>query len=455
MRVRDVVRSSAFRATVGFALATTVATMLIFVFVYWRITTSEAGRVRRVLVEEAAKGANYSEMELRKALELRLTRDLRRLDYVALFAASGAMQLGNVDRLPAIPIDGKSHLVPEEKLPGSEDRFEPAVFVARSRSDGGVLLLGRSLSETFALRQTVINALATAIVPTLILAFGVGMLLARRMTKRLDELHGTITKIMAGGWQLRLPEHETSDEIGRLSRDVNQMLDEIVRLIRQLRNVGENIAHDLRTPLAVMRAKLERGLVAADEPSLRQTAGQALEELDKAIAAIAALLRVAEIENGPSTRRFKPVDLAQVCEELFDFYEPLAEAKSVSMTLRADSPVLVPGDGDLLREGVSNLIDNAIKFAPVGGKVQVEATASDGRSRVVITDNGVGVPSDERNRIFERYFRGERNASTAGVGVGLSITAAIARLHEFDLTVSDNGPGARFEIVARNRQHDY
>jgi len=446
MRVPEAFRSSAFRATLAFALATTVAILVIFGFVYLQITTADENRVRAVLVDEASKGADYSQAELERALELRLTRDLRRLDYVALFDSAGNPMLGNVRRLPDIPVDGKSHLIPKELLPGAADRYEPAVFVARRRADGGVLLLGRSLSDAYALRGAVIAALATALLPTFVLALAIGMLLARRMTRRLAALHETIARIMEGGLQLRLPLRKRADEIDQVSRDVNVMLDEIVRLMAQVRNVGENIAHDLRTPLSVVRIKLERGLAARDEAALRAAAAEALEQLDKAIAAIAALLRVGEIENRPGSRRFGQIDLSGICTDLFEFYEPLGRAKSISMDLEAASPVLIEGDGDLMREALSNLIDNAIKFTPEGGTVRVMAGMESGRPVIRVCDNGAGVASAERERIFDRYFRAERTNLSRGSGVGLSIATAIAHLHGLDLRVVDNNPGARFEL---------
>jgi signal transduction histidine kinase len=397
-------------------------------------------------VDEASKGADYTAAELQRALELRLTRDLRRLDYVALFDSGGDAKLGNVPRLPDIPVDGKSHLIANERLPGTADRYEPAVFVGRHRADGGILLLGRSLSDAYALRTTVLAALATAIPPTFVLALAIGMWLARRMTRRLAALHDTIARIMQGGLQLRLPLRKTPDEIDQLARDVNAMLDEIVRLMAQVRNVGENIAHDLRTPLSVVRVRLERGLTASDEVALRLAAGGALDELDKAIAAIAALLRVGEIESGPASRRFAPIDLSGICADLFEFYEPLGRAKSISMVLEAHAPVLIEGDGDLMREALSNLIDNAIKFTPEGGAVRVMATSESGRPFIRVCDNGAGVASEERERIFDRYFRADRASPSRGNGVGLSIATAIAHLHGLDLRVMDNNPGARFEL---------
>lgn len=446
MRVPEAFHSSAFRVTLAFALATTVAILLIFGFVYLQITTADENRVRAVLVEEASKGADYSQAELERALELRLTRDLRRLDYVALFDSAGNPTLGNVARLPDIPVDGKSHLIPKELLPGAADRYEPAVFVARRRADGGVLLLGRSLSDAYALRGAVIAALATALLPTFVLALAIGMLLARRMTRRLAALHETIARIMEGGLQLRLPLRKRADEIDQLSRDVNVMLDEIVRLMAQVRNVGENIAHDLRTPLSVVRVKLERGLAAQDEAALRAAAAEALEQLDKAIAAVAALLRVGEIENRPGSRRFGQIDLSGICADLFEFYEPLGRAKSISMVLEAASPVLIEGDGDLMREALSNLIDNAIKYTPEGGAIHVMAGMESGRPIIRVCDNGAGVALEERERIFDRYFRADRANPSRGSGVGLSIATAIAHLHGLDLRVVDNSPGARFEL---------
>lgn len=449
MRAPEVFRSSALRLALGFMLATTAATLLTFSFVYWRITSSVEQQARAILVDEADKGANYNEEELRKALDLRLTRDLRRLDYVGLFDPSGKLLLGNVEAMPEIAVDGESHLVKNARPPGAQDRIEPAIFVARRRTDGSVLLLGRSLVEVHALRQTVLNALAMALAPAVLLALATGMVLARRMTRRLAALHATIERIMQGELQIRLPIGKVPDEIDELSRDVNTMLDEIVRLMVQIRNVGENIAHDLRTPLSVMRAKLERGLSASADGALHVAASHALEELDRAIASIAALLRVAEVEHGPISRRFASIDLAAICADLFDFYEPLGRAKSIAMTLEATPPVLVNGDGDLMREALSNLIDNAIKFTPEGGVVRVSVRMEAGRPCIRVCDTGSGIRPGERDKIFDRYYRTRWDDPARGSGVGLNIAAAIAKLHGFDLKVEDNHPGASFELSPR------
>jgi signal transduction histidine kinase len=447
----EILRSSAFRVAIAFALAMTAATALIFGFVYLQITTSDEASIRLILVDEAEKGAGDTEAELKNALDLRLTRDLRRLDYVALFDAAGKALIGNLDTMPAIPVDGKSHFVSSAQTPGAQDRMEPAIFVARKRSDGSVLLLGRSMLEIYLLRATVLGALATAIGPMLLFALAIGAFFARRAARRLIHIHQTIARIMHGDLHVRLPVRKRPDEIDRVSRDVNLMLDEIVRLLIQIKGVGDNIAHDLRAPLSVMRVKLERGVASEDGQELRLATRQALSELDKAMVTVTALLRLAEVENGPRSSEFRPIDLAAICADVFEFYAPLARAKSILMTLDAKSPVLTVGDSDLMREALLNLVDNAIKFTPEGGKVLISATLEANRPVIRICDNGSGVEPGEREKIFDRFHRTAGAVRVPGSGLGLSIAVAIANLHDFDLRVEDNRPGALFEIAARTK----
>ena len=224
------------------------------------------------------------------------------------------------------------------------------------------------------------------------------------------------------------------------------MLDEIERLLDQLKSVGDNIAHDLRTPLMVARAKLERALEEEGGlQSLRSTMRAALTQIDKASVTIAAILRVSAVENGARKSRFKDFDLGAICGEVVEFYQPLAESKSVELTIEAAEPVPVRGDDDLMREAISNLVDNAVKFTPEGGHVNVRATVVDGLPRAEVSDTGCGVAPHDREKIFRRFFRGERSD---GHGLGLSIAQTIADLHGFQLTVEDNNPGARFVLRA-------
>jgi signal transduction histidine kinase len=444
-------RSSAVRVALAFVLVTTAATTAVFGLVYFRIGEANEARNRLILETEAAKSANRSVEELRSAFEVRLTNDLRRIDYAALFDANHKFMFGNIDVLLPIPVDGTSHFIAATHVPGSINQLEPAIFVARERPDGTVMLLGRSLLETLAFRRIVQSALAAGLAPMLLLALAIGAYFARRSSRRLTAIHDAIGRIMKGDTDLRLPVGSRHDPIATISRDVNLMLDEIGRLLVQLKGVGDNIAHDLRSPLAVVHAQLERGLESSSDEQLRAVTKQALAHIDKAMLTVAALLRLADVEYGPKSRNFQSIDLSAICADLIEFYEPLAESKSIKMTLETHSPVQMLGDGDLMREAVSNLIGNAIKFTPENGAVSISVIREDGLPVVRVRDSGIGVEPAERDKIFQRFYRTSSGHRVPGSGLGLSITAAIANLHEFDLRFNDNNPGAVFEMIGRRK----
>jgi signal transduction histidine kinase len=451
MRMLEFFRSSAVRVALAFVLVTTAATTAVFGLVYFRIGEANEARNRLILEVEAAKSVNRPVEELRNAFDVRLTNDLRRIDYAALFDSNHKAMFGNIDALPAIPVDGKAHFVAAARAPGSDNRLEPVIFVARQRPDGNIMLLGRSLLETLAFRRIVQSALLAGLAPMLLLALAIGGYFARRSSRRLTAIHDTIARIMKGDTDLRLPVGSRHDPIAQISRDVNLMLDEIGRLLVQLKGVGDNIAHDLRSPLAVVHAQLERGLESSSDEQLRAVMKQALAHIDKASLTVAALLRLADVEYGPKSRNFQSIDLSAICADLFEFYEPLAESKSVKMTLETQSPVQIEGDGDLMREAISNLIGNAIKFTPEHGSVNISVFRENGLPVVRVRDNGVGVDPAERDKIFQRFYRTSSGHRVPGSGLGLDIAAAIANLHELDLRFSDNNPGAVFEMVGRRR----
>ena len=442
----DVLKSRAFRLALAFALAIAAAAAVVFTLIYLQFSAASERMVSARLTDEATRSLAASDDELRAQITQRLVSDLRRLDYAGLFDAKGALLLGDPPIMPPIRPDGRPHLVASVPARGA-GRPDQAIFVAVRRADGSILVLGRSLSEINDLRETVARALALALAPTTLLILAIGVFFARRARRRVGVIHAAIAEIMKGDLKQRLPVISVADDLDRVARDVNLMLDEIWRLLDQLRHIGDDIAHDLRTPLAVARAKIERGLERGGTiDELRAVMAEALNHLDRSAATISAFLRVSEMESGRRERRFGPVDLSAVCAGLFEFYEPLAQTKDVAIALSAPWPTLVRGDEDLLREAISNLIDNAIKFTPSGGRVRIAAATGNGRATVEVSDSGAGVPPQEREEIFRRFYRGARDNSAPGHGLGLSIVAAIAKLHGFCIAVEDNAPGARFRI---------
>jgi signal transduction histidine kinase len=442
----EIFRTRAVRFTFAFCLAVSIATAVAFGFIYLRISRVEIQGAANLLEDEAAGSVADPISRLREAFEPRLTRDIRRLDYVALFSENGTKVLGNIPMLPPIPVDGHAHIVSASpaSYPGTN---EPAIFIARERPDG-VLVLGRSLRELYDLQRTVLEALALALVPTVLTIMLIGVFFARRAMQRFEHIHSAIVRIMNGELDLRLPVTDERDEIDKVARAVNLMLDEIAVLLDQLKSVGDNIAHDLRTPLMASRSRLERALNdGSDADALRATMQAALSQLDRASLTISAILRISSVENDTRKKPFTDLDLSAICTQVFDLYEPLAESKLIVFAVDAVQPVVVRGDEDLMREAIANLVDNALKFTPAGGRVGIEAGMADNAPFVRVSDTGCGVAAEERDKVFVRFYRNSRHQGD-GNGLGLSIASTIAKLHGFELTVEDNHPGARFEMRA-------
>jgi len=431
------------------ALIVAVSTALVFAFVYWHVTTADISRLSVILTDEVAKGLNRTNEQLKRELDLRLTRDLRQLDYAALFDADGAPIYGNLSRIPsAVPIDGRAHYTEAYKGPADSNEKEPAIFVAGRRSDGSILTLGRGLFETYYLRHTVLEALIYGVLTEIVLVLTVGGVFGLLAMRRLQTIYQMIDRIMAGNLHERLPENDKPDDIDRIVRAVNQMLDELVRALGQLRSMGANIAHDLRTPLSILQVKLERGLNGHGDEDLRTVVRQAHIELERTLTTISALMRIAELESGRRRSAFSHVDIRQLCLEVYELYEPLADQKSLIITLEnASEPLIVFGDADLLREAIANLVDNGVKYGASGGKVSITTTDSDDDPIIRVSDNGPGVASEERDKIFNRFYRSESHRHLSGSGLGLSMAATVAELHGFSISVRDNNPGACFEIL--------
>ena len=434
------------RLALGFALTIAAITLGAFALVYLEVAHEEVSRVGAILTQEARLNADTSEEQLRAALAARQLSEIRRIDYLAVLDLHGGLLFGNLIAAPPVPADGRPHVFDARAMQGFADPPAPTIMVARPRAEGGVLLLGRTLIDAYEVEATLWRALALALAPTVLLFVVIAGLFAREAARRFAGVNAAIARIMGGDFASRLPVSKGGDEIDRISSAVNRMLDEIARLVEQLKNAGDNIAHELRAPLAVARAKLESALQHDCGPAQPRVQA-ALEQVDRASQTIAALLRIADVKNGRHEQRFLDVDLADLCAQTVEFYEPVGEAKGVQVLARHSGPVMLRGDEDLLREALFNLVSNAVKFTPPGGHVEIAAETCDGGVRVSVRDNGPGVAPADRDRIFQRFFRGGAAGGEPGHGLGLNIAQAIAELHGLDLRLEEIGQGALFVMA--------
>lgn len=443
-------RTATFRLAVAFSGAFTLLTLLLFAFIYWQTAIYETERIDRFIVGEAQHLAAAPRQELAQAVDTRFASDLRRVTFAALFAPDGHPIRGDLARWPdGLVADGLPHSV-DVTLLAPPGRLELVHAVAARRADGDTLVIGRNIDELVMLRKIVARALLLGLIPAATLSLGIGAWLSLRTTGRLRRIYQAVERIMRGDLHERLPTRGVRDDLDRLIEGVNRMLDEIERLVGEVRGIGDDIAHDLRTPLARVRTRLERGRRnARGAEELGTVVDKAIADLDKALAVVTALLRIGEIEGGRRRAGFGMVSLADIALEVSELYQPIAEEKDLTLSTEAAAVPEVIGDRDLLMEAVANLVDNAIKFTPAGGEVGIAVLATPDGPVLRVRDTGPGIAPDERPKVLRRLYRSDRSRHVEGNGLGLSLVAAIAGLHDYRLRIGDAAPGAVFELVCR------
>jgi hypothetical protein len=289
------------------------------------------------------------------------------------------------------------------------------------------------------------SGLAGAVAVLSIAGLLIGLITRRALMTRVESIQQTVSAIIHGDLQHRLPTQLRDDELNTLSLTINGMLDQIELLVHGVRNVSNAIAHDLRTPLAELRSRLEElALMRPPDADTFAEIDGAVADVDQVIRIFDALLRLAEIDAGLRRSGFVSVDAAQVAATAVEFYEPAAEIKDIALTLEADGPLSVAGDPVLLAQALSNLVDNALKYAPEHGAIGVAVRRrEDGAVQIAVTDNGPGINDAEKARVVERFYRGDASRGTPGVGLGLSLVQAVAKLHGSHLELADRNPGLR------------
>jgi signal transduction histidine kinase len=453
MRQPQFIRSNTFHWALMVAGVFAVFVIVLFGFIYWQIDDYLTARSDRVITVEVDGIAGLSPERRLQAIDERLRQDPRGVQLAAIFAADGHRITGNIERLPPdLRIDAAAQGADIIKTDRSAGEHQVVRAIARRMRNGDVLVLGRNVDEAGEISHVVGQALGLGLLPGFCLCLLAGAWLSVRAQKRVEEVNQRVQRIIAGDLRERLPHRNVDEPFSKLAVIVNGMLDEMETLIHALAGVGNDIAHDLRTPLTRARLTLERGRTNATTlEQLQAVADKAIAGIDQSLAIITALLRLAEIENSRRSAGFDIVALDQMLREVCDIYEPIAENKDISLHVRVTHPITVRGDRDLLIEAVANLVDNAIKFTPEGGKVDIELLRGDAATIVRVTDTGCGISEQEREAVLRRFYRSDKIRNTPGVGLGLNLVAAIVKLHGFRLAIHP-GPGCQVEIICPDRE---
>ncbi len=280
-----------------------------------------------------------------------------------------------------------------------------------------------------------------------VLAGMASVLITRRTIGRIEAINSTSRAIMQSGLDKRMPLRGTNDEWDRVAENLNLMLDRIELLMGEVKQVSDNVAHDLRTPLTRMRGRLENAYnQQRDDNHDQLLIGNTITDLDAVLRIISSLTRISQVEANAQRSAFRTVNLTEIASETVELFDAAAEEKHGHLSLVGDRRVLIIGDRDLLFEAVANLVDNAIKHGHTGGRVTVEVTNNAGQAIISVADDGPGIPADQYEHVFKRFYRLERSRSTPGNGLGLSLVAAVARLHQARIEMLDNMPGLKIKM---------
>jgi signal transduction histidine kinase len=452
MGLPEFVRTTTFRSAVIAAVAFAILVLVLFGFIYWTTDRYLVARSDHVIAAQLRVMSALPPERQADVINYQLTEDPRGVQFAGLFGPDGKRIAGNLDGLPSgLKLDDgvQSAELRRSSPTGGETRVVRAI--GEHLDGGGVLVIGRDVDEAIELSKVVSQALALGLIPALVLCLAIGALLSIRAEKRIADVNQYVQRIVAGNLRERLPLQPSDDPFSRLAAIVNGMLDEIETLIHAIAGIGNDIAHDLRTPLTRVRLMLERGRSNAETlEQLQLITDRAIAGIDQSLAITTALLRLAEIENSRRSAGFGEVALAELVREVGDLYEPIAENKGITLRIELAHAPTVDGDRDLLMEAIVNLVDNAVKFTPEGGHVEIALLRGTAEDIIRVKDTGSGISESERDIVLKRFYRSDRVKTAPGFGLGLNLVAAIAKLHGFRLTIYP-GAGCVIEIASPDR----
>ncbi len=453
--------TSAFRYALIYALLFAASTIAVLGFVYWETAGVITRETDATIEVEAAGLADLYHLQglpgLIVTIRQRSASPLGRRSLYLLGDAEYRPLAGNLD---AWPEEGRGEPGWITFQVSTDVGGRLVAQIARARTfnlEGGFrLLAGRDMTERSELQRLITTALAGALGLTLVLAAAGGMVMGRNLLRRLDAINRGSRAILMGDLKRRMPLRGTKDEFDQLAQNLNAMLDQIERLMNGMREVADNIAHDLRGPISRLRSRLEISLIEPnDGEGYRRVVRETIEEADAILATFNALLDIAMAESGALRAAFEPVDLGEVARDAAELYLPLAEESGLSLDIEiasgAPAALSIQGNRHLLSQAVANLLDNAVKYVPSGGHVRLAVTPGEDGPLLIVADDGPGIPEDFRDKATQRFSRYEASRSAPGSGLGLSLVAAVAQLHDAELRLEDNRPGLKVALAFKTR----
>jgi signal transduction histidine kinase len=441
-------RTSSFRLTLLYAALFSASVIVLFAVIYWSTAHYMTGQL------DAAIDSDFAELTqgfhaggprlLARLIDSRVSDMPAGPMFYLLEGRAGRILAGN---LPALPRRVGTFDTSDPRPSRQRDDRRPLHARGAVLRGGDYLLVAIGAQQRDEMAELILRAFGWGSLASLLLAFGGGLMLSGGLLRRIEAFSRTARDIMAGHLSRRVPTRGTDDEFDHLAASLNAMLARTEASMRAMRQISNDIAHDLKTPLTRLRQRLERAQrKAATIAELRAAIDAAIRETDAILATFGALLRIAQIESGAMKAGFAECDLSELLRTVIEVYQPTAEEKRQLLSADIAPRLATFGDRGLLTQMFANLVENALQHSPPGTAIRLTAAAADDAITVLLADNGPGIPPAEYSNVFRRFYRLDASRTTPGNGLGLSLVAAIAELHGSAIELADNRPGLRVAL---------
>ncbi len=453
-RVSKLFRTTAFKLSLAYLAVFAICAFLALGYVAWNArAVLDDQIVSTIDAEINGLSEQYNTGGLRRLISVveRRSREPGASLYLVT-TANGEHVVGNVSSVPSAVLakPGQSEVSYGRGEANADEHF--AIVQVYTLPGGFRLLVGRDTEERDRLRAVIGRAFISSLAAVIVLGIIGGWLAASRVLARVDAMTRTTRAIMAGDLDDRLAVAGNGDELDRLATNLNQMLERIGELMRGMREVSDNIAHDLKTPLTRLRNRADQALrQSSSSEELRAALEGVIEEGDGLIRVFNALLMIARLEAGSAREIMAPLDLGMSARSVGELYEALAEDHGLTIDVRAEEGIVIEANRELIGQALANLVDNALKYgSPEGGetgRILITVERSPGAIVLSVADAGPGIPEEERDHVLARFVRLEKSRSRPGFGLGLSLVNAVMRIHRGTLRLEDNAPGLRVEMI--------
>jgi signal transduction histidine kinase len=448
-RIPRLLRSQAFRILLIYLVLFAVSAVALIAFSYWNTRRAlDAQTDQTIEAEITGLSEQYQRLGLRGLVDVIISRSIHGDHGLYLLTDAVHRPLaGNLDGWPEV-VSHSGHFIEfdYERKFGNETERRRARGRAFALTGGFQLLVARDVHERYETVRLFTTTLPWTVALMLLLGLIGGGFVSRNMLGRLDSINRASEDIIQGDLSRRVPTTSSNDEFDALANNLNRMLDRNERLMKGMREVTDSVAHDLRSPLNRLRNRLE-SVFSHSQGRDAEEIQSAIEETDHLIGTFNALLLIAEAEAGAAREAMEPMTLAPVVEGVAELYAPLAEEKGIKLTVKPGGPAPVEGNKSLVSQALANLVDNAIKYTPQGGEVTLSAAETPSGVELSVADTGPGIPQEDHTRVMERFVRLEASRNSPGTGLGLSLVAAVARLHDAVFLLSDNKPGLKASLL--------